>query len=107
MPVEVSGFAGSRYALRLERQVLRKGGGGVREEVAYALTSLEGRAEEFLTLWRGHWEVGGGRSPRHALAWHLRDVRINLLRLNGRSLLRSVRYFSANVHELYKLLWGS
>lgn len=54
---EVSGFAGSRYALRLERRVICKGGGEVREEVAYALTSLEGRPEELLALWRGHWEV--------------------------------------------------
>lgn len=124
---EVSGFAGSRYALRLERRVIRKGGGEVREEVAYALTSLEGRPEELLALWRGHWEVEnrlhhprdtvlgedasrsrkGAAGLRHAKAWRLRDVLINLLRLNGRSLLRSVRHFSANVHELYKLLCGS
>jgi len=38
---------------------------------------------------------------------YLLDVLINLLHLSNRLLLRSVRHFSANVHELYKLLCGS
>lgn len=119
---EVCGFPGAKYALKMEREVVRKGSGECRREVSYAVTSLEGSLEEFYRLWRGHWEVENRLfHPRDVVfgedvcrirrggagLMYLRDVLINLLRLAELPILRSVRRFSANVHELYRLLRGS
>lgn len=38
---------------------------------------------------------------------YLRDILLNLLHLNNLPALRSVRYFSANTHDLYRLIVGA
>lgn len=121
MPEEVSGFAASRLALRMRRRVLHKGTGEVREETAYALTSLQASAKQLYALWRGHWEVenrlhhkrdtvlgeDASRSRKGAAGlMYLRDVILSLLHLKKWPVLRSVRKFSANPSLLFKLIRG-
>lgn len=122
LPEAVSGWPGSQMALRMRRSVVRKKTGAVREETAYALTSLQVSAKQLYTLWRGHWEVenrlhhkrdtvlgeDASRSRKGAAGlMYLRDVLINLLHLKKLPVLRSVRKFSANPKPLLRLIQGS
>jgi predicted transposase YbfD/YdcC len=56
-----SDWPGLRQVLRLERRVVAKRTGAVlRQEVAYAVTSLapaRARPGQLLALWRGHWSI--------------------------------------------------
>ncbi|WP_233493050.1 MULTISPECIES: DDE transposase family protein [unclassified Meiothermus] len=122
MPEEVSGWRGSRLALRMRRKVVCKATGEVREEAAYALTSLGASARELYALWRGHWGVenrlhhkrdtvfgeDASRSRKGAAGlMYLRDVILSLLHLKGWPVLRSVRRFSVDPHPLLQLIQGS
>jgi predicted transposase YbfD/YdcC len=59
--VGYSDWPGLRQALRIERRVLDKRTGAVlRQEIAYAVTSLAPRRAtpaQLLALWRGHWAI--------------------------------------------------
>lgn len=56
-----SDWPGLQQALRLERRVLdKRTGGRLRQEVAYAVTSLRPQRAtpaQLLTLWRRHWSI--------------------------------------------------
>jgi predicted transposase YbfD/YdcC len=55
-----SDWPGLRRVLKIERKITTKRTGAIREEEAYAITSLEeGRAstEQLLRLWREHWHI--------------------------------------------------
>jgi predicted transposase YbfD/YdcC len=55
-----SDWPGLRRVLKMERRITNKRTGAVREEEAYAITSLdEGRAsvKQLLKLWREHWHI--------------------------------------------------
>ncbi|WP_337869408.1 hypothetical protein [Meiothermus sp.] len=94
----------------------------VSQETDYAITSLVRIPQDFYALWRGHWQVenclhhprdtvfgeDASRSRKGAAGlMYFRDVLLNLLRLNNLSPLRSIRYFSANPNELYRMLCPS
>lgn len=121
MPEAVSGWQGSQMALRMQRRVVRKNTGELREETAYALTSLQASARQLYALWRGHWEVenrlhhkrdtvlgeDASRSRKGAVGlMYLRDVILSLLHLKKWPVLHSVRKFSANPKALLKLIRG-
>jgi len=121
LPETVSGWRGSQMALRMRRSVVRKNTGELREESAYALTSLQASAKQLYTLWRGHWEVenrlhhkrdtvlgeDASRSRKGAAGlMYLRDVILNLLHLKRWPVLRSVRKFSADPKALLRLVRG-
>lgn len=108
-------------ALRMRRRVLCKSTGELREETAYALTSLQASARQLYALWRGHWEVenrlhhkrdtvlgeDASRSRKGAAGlMYLRDVILNLLHLKRWPVLRSVRKFSADPKPLLRLVRG-
>lgn len=122
MPQEVSGFAGSTFALSMHRQITQKSTGEIIEETDYAITSLQRTPKSLYTLWRGHWEVenrlhhkrdtvfgeDASRSRKGAAGlMYFRDVLLNLLHLNNLPVLRSVRHFAANTHDLYRLISGA
>lgn len=122
MPPEVSGFAGSTLALRMHRHITQKATGEVTEETDYAITNLLRPPKALYSLWRGHGEVenrlhhkrdtvfgeDASRSRKGAAGlMYLRDILLHLLHLNNLPALRSVRYFSANTHDLYRLIVGA
>jgi len=98
-----SDWPGLGQVLKMERKITFKRTGVVRQEEAYAITSLgEGRAsvEQLLGLWRGHWhienklhyvrdvtlkedksQVRAGKIPQVMAA--LRNAAISLMRVSG------------------------
>lgn len=127
MPQAVSGLVGSTLALRMHRHITHKSTGEITEETDYAITSLEpnptpNTPKSLYTLWRGHSEVenrlhhkrdtvfaeDASRSRKGAAGlMYFRDVLLNLLHLNNLPALRTVRHFSANTHDLYRLISGA
>jgi predicted transposase YbfD/YdcC len=98
-----SDWPGLKRVLKMERRITNKRTGVVREEEAYAITSLEeGRAsaQQLLKLWREHWhienklhyvrdvtyredksQVKSGKIPQVMAA--LRNAAISLMRVTG------------------------
>lgn len=98
-----SDWPGLKQVLRMERKIINKRTGTVRQEEAYAITSLDERrasAEQMLRLWREHWhienklhyvrdvtykedksQVRAGKIPQVMAA--LRNAAIGLMRMSG------------------------
>lgn len=98
-----SDWPGMKRVLKMERKITTKRTGVVRQEEAYAITSLDERrasAEELMKLWREHWhienklhyvrdvtfkedqsQVRRGKIPQVMAA--LRNVAISLMRVEG------------------------
>lgn len=98
-----SDWPGLKQVMKIERKITFKRTGAVRQEEAYAITSLDERragAEQLLRLWREHWhienklhyvrdvtyredksQVRAGKIPQVMAA--LRNAAIGLIRMSG------------------------
>jgi predicted transposase YbfD/YdcC len=113
---DYSDWPGLRRVLKLDRKVTCKRTGAVRQEEAYAITSLgeqRASAEQLLKLWREHWhienrlhyvrdvtfkedhsQVRAGKIPQVMAA--LRNAAISLMRVEGaRNIAAACRRYAA------------
>jgi predicted transposase YbfD/YdcC len=125
LPARFTSFAGVKQVYRIERQVIVKRTGAVRDEVAYGITSLsaeQATPARLLRLIRGHWTIenrshyvrdvtyredvcrvrSGGAGQVLAA---LRNACIGLIRLAGhRNVATACRYFAARPQQALRTL---
>ncbi len=112
-------FPGLRQVVEVQRRRVSKATGEIKEQLAYFLTSLDADAPTAYRLVRKRWGIENRlhhkrdtvfaedkcRTRKGAQTFAaLRNLLIGLLHQLEEPVLRSVRHFSANPDDLYRLL---